>query len=34
MTTNGSNESLKAVKSYADDNDLDLGWLDTQGHRR
>lgn len=31
MTTNGSNESLKAIKSYADDNDLDLGWLDTQG---
>ena len=25
MTTD--NESLKAVKSYADDNDLDLGWM-------
>ena len=29
MTTD--NESLKAVKSYADDNDLDLGWMDTRG---
>ena len=29
MTT--SNESLKAVKEYADDYELDLSWLDTRG---
>ena len=29
MTT--PNESLEAVKSYADDNELDLSWIDTRG---
>lgn len=29
MTT--SDESLKAVKEYADDYELDLSWLDTRG---
>jgi hypothetical protein len=29
MTT--SDESLKAVREYADDYELDLGWLDTRG---
>ena len=30
MTT-PQNESLQAIKEYADDYDLDLSWLDTRG---